>query len=187
MNKLYLYFSAVIVLFSTLFANDKAASTYEESKILAVEKCLLENYGIDPSTCSNVLDKFSPLFKNKEYEQVLDSFIEKSEKLNISSLKPNSLVSVPTCHTVLFESDSLRICWVSAKSGDQEPPQLHPWRTLMVVIRPSLFYSQVGNNPFEEHNWLIGTYFFEPSSDLIFCKNIGSEEYNALVFEIKGL
>ncbi len=151
-----------------------------------LQKCLLECYGVDSAISDQIMEKFSPLLEKQEYDPVIESFIEESNKLHLYSTPPSSSgLSFPPFHPVLYENDYLRISWAVTKSGQQEPLLVHPWKTLMVVVRPSQFYSVGENGDSFEDFWPIGTYLLDPSPDRFSCKNIGHEEYNGIVFEIK--
>lgn len=152
-----------------------------------IEQCLLEDYRVDRITLPQILEKFSPLLENDTYGSILDEFFEESKKLNIYSelSEPSEDFSL-SYHSVLFENARLRVSWAVTESGEQEPFQKHPWKTLMVIIRPSQFHSLREDGTSYEDNWPIGTYLLEPSLDLLSCKNIGSYEYNGLIFEIKA-
>lgn len=158
-----------------------------------LERCLLECYGVDSLAAREILEKFAPFLKIEEYEPVIDSFIAESKNLNIYSALPidpseelSSLLSTfSPYYSVLFENAHLRVSWAVTKSGEQEPPQIHPWKTVMVILQPSQFYSERGDGVTYEDDWPIGVYLLDPSKDSLSCKNIGSEEFCGLVFEIK--
>jgi len=162
-----------------------------EPKSSPLEECLLECYRVDTFTAASILEKFSPLLDKEEYEPVVNSFIEESRRLNIYSAAPSgisgeTLAAIPF-HKVLFENPHIRISWAVTQSGEQEPPQIHPWKTLMVIIQPSQFYSVRGDGVTYEDDWPIGVYLLDPLQCPLACKNIGTHEYQGLVFEIKTL
>lgn len=95
------------------------------------------------------------------------------------------LEQYPPYHSILFENDYVRISWAVTNSGEQEPIQVHPWTSLMVVIQSSHFRSVQSNGNVYEDNWPIGAHLLGPSLDLLSCKNIGPQEYTGLIFEIK--
>lgn len=168
------------------FSSILYADSNDNAKDFQLKQCLLEDYRVDLIVLPQILEKFSPLLENDTYSPILDEFLEESKKLNIySELSEPSENTSPTFHLVLFENSHLRVSWAVTKSGEQEPFQKHPWKTLMVIIRSSQFHSQREDGSNYEDDWPIGTYLLEPSSDLLSCKNIGSEEYNGLIFEIK--
>lgn len=170
-----------IFFYSILFADSS-----DHTREFQVKQCLLEDYRIDLIALPQILEKFSPLLENDTYAPILDTFIEESKKLNIYSEEPQSFEDFfPSHHSVLFENSHLRVSWAVTKSGEQEPFQKHPWKTLMVIIRPSQFHSLREDGGSYEDNWPIGTYLLEPSLDSLSCKNIGLDEYNGLIFEIK--
>lgn len=179
------YYLIALLLFSFLFASP---SSQANPKKIQLETCLLECYGVDVVASAQILEKFSPLLEDQEYTPVVNAFLEESKKLNIylgSPLKQSADIAPPFYHWTLFENEYIRISWAVTRSGEQEPPQRHPWKSLMVVIRSSQFYSQLEDGTSYEDHWPIGVYLLDPSSDLLSCKNIGSEEFNGLIFEIK--
>ena len=179
----FFFLLSTIFLSSPLFAN---AVDRENSKRLQLEKCLLEEYQIDLIAIPQILEKFSPLLENDAYTSVIDAFLCESKKLNIYSGFPDRSESFASSyHSVLFENSHLRVSWAVTQSGEQEPFQRHPWKTLMIVIRPSQFHSQREDGSSYQDNWPIGSYLLDSSAELLSCKNIGSTEYNGLVFEIK--
>ncbi len=174
-NVLGIFFSSILL-----------AGSGDHTKEFQIEQCLLEDYRVDRIALPQILEKFSPLLENDTYRSTLDEFLEESKKLNIySGLSEPSQDSSSSHHSVLFENSHLRVSWAVTKSGEQEPFQKHPWKTVMVIIRPSQFYSEREDGSSYEDNWPIGTYLLEPSLDSLSCKNIGSDEYNGLIFEIK--
>ena len=175
-------FNVIVIFFSSILF----AGSGDHDKEFQIEQCLLEDYRVDRIALPQILEKFSPLLENDTYRSILDEFLEESKKLNIySELSESSEDFFPSYHSVLFENARLRISWAVTKSGEQEPFQKHPWKTLMVIIRPSQFHSLREDGISYEDNWPIGTYLLEPSLDLLACKNIGADEYNGLIFEIK--
>lgn len=171
-----------IFLSSALFAGSD-----ERARELQIKQCLLEDYRVDLIALPKILEKFSPFLESDTYIPILDEFLEESKKLNIySELSTPSEEVYPSYHSILFENTRLRVSWAVTKSGEQEPFQKHPWKTLMVIVRPSQFHSLREDGSSYEDNWPIGTYLLEPSLDLLSCKNIGSDEYNGLIFEIKS-
>lgn len=152
-----------------------------------LKKCLLECYKIDEPINSQILDKMAPLLDRVEYVPILNLFIEESKKLNIYST-PSAhevLNPFPPHHAVLFENPHIRVSWAVTKAGEQEPPQPHPWKTLMLIIQPSQFYCQRGDGVSYEDDWPIGVYLLDPILDLLSCKNIGSSDFHGLIFEMK--
>ena len=176
-------FNVVGIFFSSMLFAGSVDHTME----LQIKQCLLEDYRVDLIALPEILEKFSPLLENDTYVPILDTFLEESKKLNIYSEAFKSFEDFYSpYHSVLFENSHLRVSWAVTKSGEQEPLQKHPWTTVMVIIRPSQFYSQREDGSSYEDNWPIGTYLLEPSLDALSCKNIGSGEYNGLIFEIKA-
>lgn len=155
------------------------------------EQCLIECYGVDDLTAGEIAEKVNPLLQDDQYDGVIESFMERSNSL-MSGTTSNFTESeiLPTTlpyHSVLFENANVRISWAVTKSGEQEPFLAHPWKTLMLIVRSSQFYSEMDNGVTYEDDWPIGVYLLDPSPDRCSCKNIGSQEYNGLIIEIKSL
>ena len=157
------------------------------SQRLELEKCLLDCYEADRETIDLILDKVAPLFMEKQSESFIRSFIAESEKLKTEWLlnAGEGLAGCAPYHSVLFENKNVRISWAVTKSGEQEPPQRHPWKTLMLIVQASRFYSEEEGGISYEDDWPTGVYVLEPSRALFACKNIGFQDYKGLIVELK--
>lgn len=159
-----------------------------------LERCLIKCYNVDQHTAKTILEKLAPLLENEQHSSVIQSFIEQSEKLDIYAHSPPSLEDArykllkahPSCHTTLFENGFVKISWAETKSGEQEAAQIHPWKSLMIIVRASPFHSERADGVTYEDDWPVGLYPLEPFLELLCCKNIGPEAYNGLIFEIKA-
>lgn len=157
--------------------------------------CLVNWYGLDEQATYKVLEKFDPLFANGDPHRLVNQFLEKSYEQNIprfrneylSILNPSDAVLVaPQWHEVLADTDSVRVLWVTSKSGDFETPHTHQWRGLMVIFQSPKFavYDETGKLV-EEFDSPAGVYELSPEHKKLGYLNQGPGDFEALNFEIK--
>lgn len=176
-----------------LYCQEISCDSYQNNPAGYLFDCLQECYGVDGATADCIIDKLSPLFEYGDYNEVISNFIEQSYALNLFAYCPvevegeicDALQKFPSCHTVLFDSPYVRILWAHTRSGEQEPPQVHPWKSMMIIVQPSQFSSQNCDGTFFEDDWPVGLYLLDPWMFPSACKNIGFADYMGLVFEIK--
>lgn len=180
MKNIFLSLLALPFLFLSIEASDKTAE---------VEKCLRECYRLNPGVTAIILEKISPLFLGEQYDSVIDTFIEESQKLEIYSLplSKKGRNIIPFHPFLIFEDDYLRVSWTITKSDQQEPPQAHPYKTLLLVVEPSEFYCEDSTGNIYKDTWPVGVYSLDPTPHLMASRNIGKDTYYGLAFEIKGI
>lgn len=166
-----------------------------DSLIEKVEKCLNDDYQIDENSAKVITTKLSPLFKTSEGKSVLTDFVKKSSELNIQFIQSfkevtlsldDAVLVAPKWHEVLFESHSVRVLNLDSQPGDEEPYHTHSWKSLLVITKSAEFLI-INNEGMEERDvWPIGVYELPAESSPSAYFNVGSTNFNALRFEIKG-
>lgn len=164
-----------------------------ESKKVELKSTLLACYGVNQEIADLIVSKLIPFLEDRKNHVFLDEFMMKSKQLGILAAIPakmsfeieEGLQKYPSFHTVLFESDHVRILFAETKSGVREPLQIHPWKSLMIITKASQFESQNPDGSTFTDDWPIGFYFLDPMMSPSACKNIGSSDFQGLIFEIK--
>lgn len=163
------------------------------NKSLELENCLISCYQIDPNNAVLIRSYFDPLLNEEKYHAVIDSFIEKSEKLDIEfnntpnqELSPDDGVLKATqWHNILFESAHVRVLRGVVNCGDCDPFHLHQWERLMVVVQGAAFRTEFFNGTVEIEDCPIGIYELQAETTPSSYTNIGNTIFESLIFEIK--
>lgn len=156
----------------------------EPSKL---KECLEVCWGVDAHTTAYILCHFN------FGEELIDDFVNKSEKLNIQ-FSPDKKLTHLSCndgviqatkfHPVVFETPYVRILAGCAEPGEREPLHTHIWKSLLVVFEPAAYFIEYGNGSTEFLSLSPGVYELPPE-DLYACTNIGTSKENCLRFEVK--
>lgn len=175
-----------------LFCSVGNAADSVKAKRQELHRCLCKCWGIDPHTAVFIEKRLQGFLDDTAHHAILDSFIEKSKKLNINFSADRRLTPLPAedgvlCspkqHLVLFESPFVRVLWGSTLPGEVEPLHLHAWPSIIVIIKPTIYKIDYVNGTSEIGNWPIGVY--DLPVEHYSCTNIGPEADACLRFEIK--
>lgn len=163
------------------------------NKSLELENCLISCYQIDPNNAALIRSYFAPLLNEEKYHAVIDSFIEKSNKLDIEfnntpnqELSPeDGVLKASHWHNILFESAHVRILRGVVNCGECDPFHLHQWERLMVIIQGAAFKTELFDGTIEVDDFPIGVYQLPSEITPSSYTNIGNTIFESLIFEIK--
>lgn len=155
-----------------------------------LKKCLEDVYQLDSDTTGKILQKFY-LFPNTSGKKALiDEFLHLSETVSLSQHMPDTLgecdavIKALNTHYILFENDKLRILEVIVSPGDTVPSHSHQWHSILITLQGSRF--RIEDTTISEEDWKQCVESIEGSLNPHPCvTNIGSQKFQAIVFEIK--
>jgi hypothetical protein len=156
-----------------------------------LEECLIQGWRLDRCTVDYLMKKFSALIEGTDF--LVDDFINKSKNLHINfsvarDVQPlqaeDAILCAPKHHLIIFENLYIRILWGSTASGEREPFHVHPWRSLLLVLKPGVYQIEYADGRCEQWNGQIGVYEL-PANERYSCTNIGEAADEMIRFEVK--
>lgn len=176
----------VCMFLGSIFA--PAHAVVDSGRAQQLEQCLAEVWGLDKNTIDYLTKKFSAV-----QDLIIDDFIAKSKNLNIDFsvvrdvqplLAEDAILCAPKHHFIIFENLYVRILWGSTSAGEREPFHVHPWKSLLVVLKPSVYEIEYDDGHCEQWNGQIGVYEL-PANERYSCTNIGEATDEMIRFEVK--
>lgn len=153
-----------------------------------LEQCLINDWGVDTHTATYLMKKFQSLGC-----PAVDDFIARSKNINIDfaiprEVKPlpaeDAILCAPKQHLVIFENLYVRILWGSTLPNEREPLHIHQYKSLLVVLKPTIYEIEYLDGKVEIWNGEIGVYELPPGEHYT-CTNIGNVADEMIRFEIK--
>jgi hypothetical protein len=158
-----------------------------------LEKCLQVDWGVDKHTAAYISNKFNSLIENNTYHSIIKDFIFLSKKQNINfivdkELRPlhseDGILKAPKEHLVVFESPFVRILWGTTAPGARENFHEHPWKSVMLIVKPTTYEIEYPDGKKETLDYPIGV-FELPAGERYACTNLGKSADASLRFEVK--
>lgn len=158
-----------------------------------LEHCLKDVWGLDSHTVDYLVKKIMDLTESTGHAFIIDDFIAKSKALHIDftvirDVQPlcaeDAILCAPKQHLVIFENLYVRILWGSTAAGEREPFHVHPWKSLLLVLQPTVYEIEYPNRQCEQWNGQIGVYEL-PANDRYSCTNVGIGADEMIRFEVK--
>lgn len=153
-----------------------------------LERCLKDCYGLSDSEVGIVNERLSRCIDTPEDIKIIENFILISQTLPqtppTQTADDDALVAAPETHQLLVENDHVRILWTFTRPGEFVPMHSHTLPQVMIILQSSSFLCTLQDGSQEIYKEPKGVYFYEPYFSEAY-QNIGEEEWQAMLFEIK--